>query len=134
MDDEELMEQFLCNYDEEFIYFFNNRLIKNSMEELKEVYLKTHIHKIYESEDDRYGILYDLMDYLEVISVLLLTIFKMNKKESNYISMFLFGLSIIEIENILFTKYSDHEMISEFVNKLKEYVKPTGIKTSTAFI
>lgn len=134
MNEKELMDQFLSNYDEDLIYFFNGRLIKHSMEELKDLYLKTHIHKIYELEEDRYGILYDLMDYLEVISLLLVKIFRMNKKESNYISMFLFGLSIIEIENILIVKYGDHKMISEFVNKLKEYVKPTGIKTSTAFI
>jgi len=131
--DEEFMEQFLSNYDDEFIYFFNSRLIKYSMDELKEVYLRTHIHEIYKLEDDRYGILYDLMDYLEVISLLLVKIFKMDKKESNHISVFLFGISLSEIVNILMAKYSDAKMILEFVNKLKEYVKPSGIKSSIAF-
>jgi len=130
---EELMEQFLSNYDDEFVYFFNSKLIKYSMDELKELYVKTHIHEIYKLEDDRCGILYDLMDYLEVFSLLLVKIFKLEKKESNHISMFLFGISLSEIVNILIAKYSDSEMILEFVEKLKEYVKPSGIKTSTAF-
>jgi hypothetical protein len=131
--DEESMEQFLSNYDDEFIYFFNSRLIKYSMDELKEVYLRTHIHEIYKLEDDRCGILYDLMDYLEVVSLLLVKIFKMEKKESNHISVFLFGISLSDIVNILMMKYSDPKMILEFVNKLKEYVKPSGIKSSIAF-
>jgi hypothetical protein len=131
--DGELMEQFLSNYDDEFIYFFNGKLINYSMDELKEVYVRTHIHEIYKLEDDRCGILCDLMDYLEVISLLLVKIFKMDKKESNYLSMFLFGISLSDIERILITKYSDQKMISEFVEKLKEYVKPTGIKTLTGF-
>jgi len=127
------MEQFLSNYDDEFICFFNSKLIKHSMDELKEVYFRTHIHEIYKLEDDRCGILCDLMDYLEVISLLLVKIFKMDKKESNYASIFLFGISLNDIERILITKYSDQKMISEFVEKLKEYVKPTGIKTLTGF-
>ena len=131
--DGELMEQFLSNYDDEFIYFFDSKLINYSMDELREVYVRTHIHEIYKLEDDRCGILCDLMDYLEVISLLLVKIFKMDKKESNYLSMFLFGISLSDIERILITKYSDQKMISEFVEKLKEYVKPTGIKTLTGF-
>lgn len=133
MDEEFITEEFLSNYDDEFIYFFNSRLIKYSMDELKDVYVRTHIHEIYKLEDDRCGILYDLMDYLEVISLLLVKIFKMDKKESNHISVFLFGINLSDIVNILMAKYSDPEMILEFVEKLKEYVKPSGIKTSTAF-
>lgn len=128
------MNQFVCNYDDEFIYFFNYRLLKYSTAELKEVYLKTHIHEIYKLEDDRYGILCDLMDYLEVISMLLVKIFKMDKKESNYMSLFLFGISLGDIENILFIKYGDSKMILEFLTKLKLYVKPIGIKTLSDFI
>ena len=131
--DEQLIEQFLSNYDDEFIYFFNSKLIKYSIYELKDVYVRTHIHEIYKLEDDRCGILYDLMDYLEVLSLLLVKIFKMDKKESNYISMFLFGISLSEIVNILMAKYSDSEMILEFVEKLKEYVKPSGIKDVNSF-
>lgn len=127
-DNEKLIDQFLSNYDSEFVYFFNNKLVKCSLEELKDVYKKTHLHECYDSEDDRYGIIYDLMDYLEITSQLLFSIFNINKQEANNNSIFLFGLDIDVIEKILSIIHGDEKKSEIFIIRLKKYVEPTGLK------
>ena len=126
--DEKLRDEFLSNYDSEFVYFFNNRLAKQCFDELKEIYSKTHLHESLESEDDQPGIIYDLMDYLEIVSQLLSSIFQIEKQEANHSSIFLFGIDIDCMGQILKIVYRDEKKTEIFVLRLKRYVEPTGIK------
>lgn len=126
--DEKLRDEFLSNYDSEFVYFFNDRLAKKCFCELKDLYEKTHLHESRESEDDQPGIIYDLMDYLEIVSQLLSSIFQIEKQEANHNSIFLFGLDIDCMGRILTIIYRDDKKTETFITRLKRYVEPTGIK------
>ena len=128
-DNKKLIDQFLSNYDSEFVYFFKNKLDKYPFDELKDLYEKTHLHQNYESEDEQPGIIYDLMDYLEIVSQLLCSIFNIDKQEANYNSIFLFGLDIDVIGKILtIIHHKDEKKAEIFITRLKKYVEPTGIK------
>ena len=127
-DNKKLTDEFLSNYDSEFIYFFKNKLAKYSFDELKDLYEKTHLHQSYESEDEQPGIIYDLMDYLEIVSELLSSIFQIEKQEANNNSIFLFGLDIDVIEKILPIMHGDEKKSEIFIIRLKKYVEPTGLK------
>jgi hypothetical protein len=126
--DVKLREEFLSNYDSEFVYFFNNRLVKQCFDELNEIYSKTHLHVSRESEDDQPGIIYDFMDYLEIVSQLISSIFQIEKQEANHNSIFLFGLDIDCMGQILTLIYRDEKKTEMFMMRLKKYLEPTGIK------
>ena len=68
------------------------------------------------------------MDYLEIVSELLSSIFQIEKQEANNNSIFLFGLDIDVIEKILPIMHGDEKKSEIFIIRLKKYVEPTGLK------
>jgi len=126
------MENNTLNYDIEFIYFLHTYLKKIDNVKLRELYEITHQLKTVcdISSDD---IIYDLLDYLEIVSLILLNEFGneylTSKIDCNYASISLFGLNLTELSIILFIRFKNQEKVDNFIRKLKKYLEPTGIKT-----
>ena len=126
------MENNTLNYDIEFIYFLHSYLKKIDNVKLRELYEITHQLKTVcdISSDD---IIYDLLDYLEIVSLILLKEFGneylTSKIDCNYASISLFGLNLSELSIILFIRFKNQEKVNNFIRKLKKYLEPTGIKT-----
>ena len=126
------MENNTLNYDIEFIYFLYSYLKKIDNVKLRELYEITHQIKTVDniSSDD---IIYDLLDYLEIVSLILLNEFGneylTSKIDCNYASISLFGLNLTELSIILFIRFKNQEKVDNFIRKLKKYLEPTGIKT-----
>jgi hypothetical protein len=126
------MENNTLNYDIEFIYFLYSYLKKIDNVKLRELYEITHQIKTVDniSSDD---IIYDLLDYLEIVSLILLKEFGneylTSKIDCNYASISLFGLNLTELSIILFIRFKNQEKVDNFIRKLKKYLEPTGIKT-----
>lgn len=125
------MENNTLNYDIEFIYFLHSYLKKIDYEKLRELYEITHQMKTVDdiSSDD---IIYDLLDYLEIVSLILLNEFAygyLSKIDCNYASISLFGLNLTELSIILFIRFKNQEKVDNFIRKLKKYLEPTGIKS-----
>jgi len=126
------MENNILNYDIEFIYFLHSYLKKIDYTKLQELYEITHQIKTIDniSSDD---IIYDLLDYLEIVSLILLKEFGneylTSKIDCNYASISLFGLNLTELSIILFIRFKNQEKVDNFIRKLKKYLEPTGIKT-----
>lgn len=126
------MENNTLNYDIEFIYFLHSYLKKIDNMKLRELYEITHQIKTVDdiSSDD---IIYDLLDYLEIVSLILLNEFGneyiTSKIDCNYASISLFGLNLTELSIILFIRFKNQEKVDNFIRKLKKYLEPTGIKS-----
>jgi len=126
------MENNTLNYDIEFIYFLHSYLKKIDYTKLRELYEITHLQT---AEDDisSNDIIYDLLDYLEIVSLILLKEFGneylTSKIDCNYASISLFGLNLTELSIILFIRFKNQEKVDNFIRKLKKYLEPTGIKT-----
>jgi hypothetical protein len=126
------MENNILNYDIEFIYFLHSYLKKIDYTKLQELYEITHQIKTIDniSSDD---IIYDLLDYLEIVSLILLKEFGneylTSKIDCNYASISLFGLNLTELSIILFIRFKNQEKVDNFIRKLKKYLEPTGIKS-----
>ena len=125
------MENNTLNYDIEFIYFLHSYLKKIDYTKLRELYEITHQMKTVDdiSSDD---IIYDLLDYLEIVSLILLNEFAygyLSKIDCNYASISLFGLNLTELSIILFIRFKNQEKVDNFIRKLKKYLEPTGIKS-----
>jgi hypothetical protein len=125
------MENNILNYDIEFIYFLHSYLKKIDNAKLRELYEITHLNTTSDdiSSDD---IIYDLLDYLEIVSLILLNEFAygyLSKIDCNYASISLFGLNLTELSIILFIRFKNQERVDNFILKLKKYLEPTGIKT-----
>ena len=126
------MENNTLNYDIEFIYFLHSYLKKIDYTKLRELYEITHQIKTVDdiSSDD---IIYDLLDYLEIVSLILLNEFGneylTSKIDCNYASISLFGMNLTELSIILFIRFKNQEKVDNFIRKLKKYLEPTGIKT-----
>jgi hypothetical protein len=126
------MENNTLNYDIEFIYFLHSYLKKIDYTKLRELYEITHLQT---AEDDisSNDIIYDLLDYLEIVSLILLKEFGneylTSKIDCNYASISLFGLNLTELSIILFIRFKNQEKVDNFTRKLKKYLEPTGIKT-----
>jgi len=123
------MENNTLNYDFEFIYFMNSYLKKIDNTKLRELYKITHQIDVNDSQDD---IIYDFLDYLEIVSLILLKEFGneylTSKIDCNYASISLFGLNLTEMSIILFIRFKNQEKVDNFIRKLKKYLEPTGIK------
>ena len=125
------MENNTLNYDIEFIYFLHSYLKKIDNAKLRELYEITHLNTTSDdiSSDD---IIYDLLDYLEIVSLILLNEFGygyLTKIDCNYASISLFGLNLTELSIILFIRFKNQEKVDNFIRKLKKYLEPTGIKS-----
>lgn len=126
------MENNTLNYDIEFIYFMHSYLKKIDIMELRELYEITHLIK---ANDDitSNDIIYDFLDYLEIVSLILLKEFGneyiTSKIDCNYASISLFGLNLTELSIILFIRFKNQEKVDNFIRKLKKYLEPTGIKS-----
>ncbi len=126
------MENNTLNYDIEFIYFLHSYLKKIDYTKLRELYEITHLQT---AEDDisSNDIIYDLLDYLEIVSLILLkeygNEYLTSKIDCNYASISLFGLNLTELSIILFIRFKNQEKVDNFIRKLKKYLEPTGIKT-----
>ena len=125
------MENNTLNYDIEFIYFLHSYLKKIDNEKLRELYEIIHLTKAIDdiTTDD---IIYDFLDYLEIVSLILLNEFGygyLTKIDCNYASISLFGLNLTEISIILFIRFKNQEKVDNFIRKLKKYLEPTGIKS-----
>ena len=127
IDDNSFFNQFLSNYDSPFVNFFHNHLRFLSDNVL--IYLYRVTHRLY-NEEDRYGILFDLMDYLEVISLLFMKIdTSITKDKANLKSVYIFGNSISDIEKILSINCGYGEkVVAVFIEGLNRYLEPTGMK------
>jgi len=126
------MENNTLNYDIEFIYLLHSYLKKIDNVKLRELYEITYQMKTVDdiSSDD---IIYDFLDYLEIVSLILLNEFGneylTSKIDCNYASISLFGLNLTELSIILFIRFKNQEKVDNFIRKLKKYLEPTGIKT-----
>ena len=124
------MENNIINYDNEFIYFLYSYLKNLDNKKLSELYKITHQIDLEDvlSED----ILLDLLDYLEIVSLILMKEFgneNSSKIDFNYASIGLFGLNITEMSDILYIRFKDQEKVDNFTKKLRKYIKPSGIKS-----
>jgi hypothetical protein len=126
------MENNILNYDIEFIYFLHSYLKKIDIVKLRELYEITHLQTVEDdiSSDD---IVYDLLDYLEIVSLILLKEFGnqylTSKIDCNYASISLFGLNLTELSIILFIRFKNQEKVDNFIRKLKKYLEPKGVKS-----
>ena len=126
------MENNILNYDIEFIYFLHSYLKKIDIVKLRELYEITHLQTAEDdiSSDD---IIYDLLDYLEIVSLILLKEFGdeylTSKIDCNYASISLFGLNLTELSIILFIRFKNQEKVDNFIRKLKKYLEPKGVKS-----
>jgi hypothetical protein len=126
------MENNTLNYDIEFIYFLHSYLKKIDIVKLRELYEIIHLQTV---EDDMTtdDMIYDFLDYLEIVSLILLKEFGneylTSKIDCNYASISLFGLNLTEISIILFIRFKNQEKVNNFIRKLKKYLDPAGVKT-----
>lgn len=126
------MENNTLNYDIEFIYFLHSYLKKIDIVKLRELYEIIHLQTV---EDDmtKDDMIYDFLDYLEIVSLILLKEFGneylTSKIDCNYASISLFGLNLTEISIILFIRFKNQEKVNNFIRKLKKYLDPTGVKS-----
>ena len=125
------MECNTLNYDFEFIYFMYSYLKRIDNEKLREIY--ENIHGIPADDILSDDIIYDSLDYLEIVSLILLNENKddiyMTKIDCNYASISLFGLNLTEISIILFIRLKNQEKVDNIIRKINKYLKPTGIKS-----
>lgn len=125
------MENNTLNYDFEFIYFLHSYLKKIDNVKLRELYEIIHLQT---AEDDMMtdDMIYDFLDYLEIVSLILLNEFAhgyLTKIDCNYASISLFGLNLTELSIILFIRFKNQEKVDNFIRKLKKYLEPVGIKS-----
>ena len=125
------MENNTLNYDFEFIYFLHSYLKKIDNVKLRELYEIIHIKT---AEDDMMtdDMIYDFLDYLEIVSLILLNEFGygyLTKIDCNYASISLFGLNLTEISIILFIRFKNQEKVDNVIRKIKKYLEPVGIKS-----
>ena len=125
------MENNTLNYDFEFIYFLHSYLKKIDNVKLRELYEIIHLQT---AEDDMMtdDMIYDFLDYLEIVSLILLKEFEdtyLTKIDCNYASISLFGLNLTEISIILFIRFKNQEKVDNVIHKIKKYLEPVGIKS-----
>lgn len=125
------MENNTLNYDFEFIYFLHSYLKKIDNVKLRELYEIIHLQS---AEDDMMtdDMIYDFLDYLEIVSLILLKEFGygyLTKIDCNYASISLFGLNLTEISIILFIRFKNQEKVNNVIRKIKKYLEPVGIKS-----
>ena len=98
------MENNILNYDIEFIYFLHSYLKKIDIVKLRELYEITHLQTA-ENDISSDDIVYDLLDYLEIVSLILLKEFGneylTSKIDCNYASISLFGLNGVSMISVL---------------------------------